>query len=95
MNHQTSNMVPLAALKRTLKHRAPLSEFFRSAGYRRAIEHLTADGYTEESLVRKSLPHPGKPAEASVHKLIAIEYLRWADYGAYVRKVIPNTTEAP
>ena len=81
-------LVDIAAIHKTLPEgKPPLGNFFRTNGYRTAHKALIAEGYTKLQLVRRSHASPGNPVQARVHPLIALEYLRWADYRLYSKRL--------
>ena len=80
-------LITLNTLHRLLPEAPPLGNFFRTSAYRTALKHLLAEGYAEGDVVRRAKPHPGQAAEAKVHPLIAVEFLRWADYARYSERV--------
>lgn len=61
----------------------PISEFFRSAPYLQLYDHLRGLGLSEPQVVQRGHACKGTPSGAVVHPLVALEYLRWVDYGAY------------
>ena len=65
--------------------RKPFNRFFESKGYVQAFEHLRYDrGLDEGSILKRSRGSIHAPATARVHPLVALEFVRWMNYGVYV-----------
>lgn len=65
--------------------RKPFNRFFESKGFVQAFEHLKYDRQLGESaILRRSRGSIHAPATAHVHPLIALEFVRWMNYGVYV-----------
>ena len=76
-------LIDITKTHRTLKDKRAISEFFRSAGYKRALGYLQDAGLTEEEVVVRSPAHRSSPSAAKVHAVIMMEYVRWVDYGKF------------
>ena len=65
--------------------RKPFNRFFESKGFMQAFEHLRYDrGLDEGTIIKRSRGNIHAPATARVHPLIALEFVRWMNYGVYV-----------
>ena len=76
-------LVDIAKAHRNTQDKRPVAEFFRSAGYKRAMDYLHSVDITEETAVARTPAHRSNPAVAKVHPIIMMEYVRWVDYGKY------------
>jgi len=81
-------LVDLVALGRRAVPDATAGAFLRSAAYQHTAAYLESLGLSEHEIVKRAMPHRGSPAAISVHPLLALEFLRWADYGVYVSYIM-------
>jgi len=65
--------------------RKPFNRFFESKGFSQAFDHLRYDrGFEEGAIIKRSRGSIHAPATARVHPLIALEFVRWMNYGVFV-----------
>lgn len=63
----------------------PFNRFFESAGFVKAFDYLRyAREVPEKDILRRTRGSVAAPATALAHPLIALEFVRWMDYGKYV-----------
>lgn len=66
-------------------NKRPFNRFFESAGFVKAFDHLRyAEGIPERDILRRTRGTVAAPATALAHTLIALEFVRWMDYGKFV-----------
>ncbi len=73
--------------------RRPFNRFFESSGFLRAYEHLRyTESLEEPSIIKRSRGSVAAPATAFVHPLVAVEFVRWLDYGSFARMLAQELT---
>ena len=80
-------MINLTDLSERLSSR-PLTQFLKSKACERAQNALAAMGVPEDQILKRQNAYRGVPSVVYAHKLIAIEYIRWADYAVYAAKMV-------
>ena len=76
-------MIDIAALHRKSGNSKILGKFFATAGYKKCHDYLTNSGLEEEDIAVRTQAYRGAVGIAKVHKLVAMEYIRWVDYNTY------------
>lgn len=84
-------MIDIGAWHAKTDDQRPLSRFFNSAGAKQAIEALQDRNLSQREIAIRSGGHRSLPAQALVHPLLAMEYLRWLDYSKYAEAVIKTS----
>ena len=80
------HLVDIAAMYRRHPNppKKPFSYFFTSRGFQMASQYLRdAQQLPEHEIAVRTMPHRGSPSIAKVHPLVALEFLRWLDYGKF------------
>jgi len=83
-----SKMIDIAQLHRVSQHEGNMTNFLRSKPIQQAVAFLVDAGVDEASIMRVQKPARGSPGIIKVHPLLALEYLRWADYSAYAGQIV-------
>jgi len=80
-------MINLTDLSERLSSR-PLTQFLKSKACERAQVTLSELGVPENQILKKQNAYRGVPSVVYAHKLVAIEYIRWADYTVFAKKMV-------
>ena len=80
---QTMTLVDIAKLHRLNGSTRAVADFFRSSGFGKAKDYLTARGVPDDEIFIKRQAHRSTPGVALVHPLVAMEYTRWVNYDIY------------
>jgi hypothetical protein len=75
--------------KRQANPRRPFSYFFKSRGFQLAEQYLKEEvGLSDAEIMVREMPSRGHPTVAKVHPIIAVEFLRWLDYGIFYHQAM-------
>ena len=87
-----AQLIDIAKMYKSVKSpRRPFSYFFKSRGFQLAELHLKEDlELPENQIMIRKMPSRGNPTVAKVHPIIAVEFIRWLDFGVYTQQVMKN-----
>lgn len=80
-------MINLTDLSERLSSK-PLTQFLKSKACVNAQSALEEMGVPEEEILKRQNAYRGVPSVVYAHKLIALEYIRWADYKVFAKKMV-------
>ena len=80
-------MIDLASYHMKYKPSVSLARFFNTKGYKKVHDYLRSKRLSDNQIAICIKPHRGQASAANVHKLVFIEYLRWADHDRYLNWV--------
>lgn len=80
-------MVDIAKLHRAANTKKQIDVFLRSAAFRNTEKYLRGQGLTEPEIFERHRAYVNVPAVIKVHRLLAVEYIRWLDYDRYAKWV--------
>lgn len=86
-------MIDLAAFHSKQLPNVPIARFFNTKAYKEMHAVLKAKGLADSEIAVRSKPFRGHPGVAQVHRAVLVEYLRWANYSAYVNWVLKKIRE--
>ena len=87
-----AHLIDIARMYNTIKNpRRPFSYFFKSRGFQMAEEYLRdVKELPDGEIMIREMPSRGHPTVAKVHPMIAVEFIRWLDYGVFYQQVMKN-----
>jgi len=78
------NVIDLVALHKKLGCKKNLGNFLNSTAYRQCVDALHRRGLMMTEIMVYVRPAKNTPSLRRVHPVVALEYLRWADYDRYI-----------
>lgn len=77
-------MIDLVALHKMLKCEKNMGNFIASKPYKMCVDSLHRRGLTMNQISVHVSPCKNVASKRAVHPVLALEYLRWADYERYI-----------